>query len=276
MKTFLLPLFLLIFNVSFSQMNLDSLMNELNDPKKYKKAGQVDYLLGKFQQFKSYERNETYDVYLDSLGNLSEYIDLSVVYNVYDYEGRLTKLVGYNGKGGYAYFDYPAIMEIDYKNDTTVETGYNRKSLFSYRTTTIIDEKGRVIEIVDENKDPKHFKRTVNEYSDSLNELITMHYGIDGNLLLDNNGVAFVYQKFDSIDKSFIVEQRFLDTKKKLVDMKPEPNSTGIGCVFSTIYRVIKNGEVFTYYYNSAMEMVCEESDSEPFTLIFSTNNNCR
>lgn len=269
MKTLLTIIFILTSNFVFSQIKLDSLMNELSNPKKYKLTAPVKYMTEDFQRFESTDKKELYDVYLDSTGKLSNYIELSVVYRTLDLQGRQLKTIGYNRDGTYYLWDFPPIKEMIYKKDTTIETNYNYKYMFSSRKTTITDKKDRIIEIIYQDKESNNYDRTINKYNDSLNELTITRYDNNNKLIKDKNGVVFIYQKLDSINKKEIVEQRFLDINNKLVDAKHEFNYTQTGCVFSIIYRKLENNEFVTDYYNSAREHVCTENDSNPGVFIY-------
>jgi hypothetical protein len=226
-------------------------------------------MLVDFQRFESTDKKELYDVCLDSTGKLSNYIELSIVRRTLDSLGRQLKTIGYNKEGKYFLWDFPPITEMIYNKDTTIETHYNHKYIFSSRETKITDKKGRVNEIIYQGKESKNYDRTVNIYNDTLDELTIMHYDNNTNLKQDKNGVVYIYQKFDSINKNDIIEQRFLDINKKLVDNKHEFNNSQTNCIFSVIYRKFEKGEFVTYYYNSNGKIVCEASDSSPFISVY-------
>ena len=46
-----------------------------------------------FQRFESKDKAEIYDLYIDSAGNLNEYIGLATVYKKYDQQKRITKII---------------------------------------------------------------------------------------------------------------------------------------------------------------------------------------
>ncbi len=222
-----------------------------------------------FQRFESRDKGEFYDVYLDSLGKLSSYLDLAIVHRMFNKQGRLMKTIGYGPDGTYSFWDFPPILEIDYRSDTTIETDYNYKYKFLSRKTTINDKWGRATEIIYEEAKDIYFDRTINIYNDSLNEVTIAHYDKSQKLKKDKNGVAFIYRKFDLNGKD-IIEQRFLDIHRKLVDATHEFDHTRTGCIFSIVYRECKKGEWVTNYYNSAGKNMCEEIASSPGVIIYS------
>lgn len=251
-------LLILLCKMSFSQMNMDSLMNHISNSKICKVVGPVKYMTRNFQRFESVDKLQLYDVCLDSTGKLSNYIDLSIVHKTFDEQGRLLKIIGYGPEGTYSFWDFSPITEFIYRNDTTIETEYNYKYKFLSKKTSITDDKKRIIEIFYEDAKSAYFDRTLNTYNDSLNTLTIASYDERNILKKDKNGVAFIYQKFDSNRKN-IIEQQFLDARHKLIDGKHKFDHMQTDCIFSRIYREYEEGAWTSHYYNAAGKEVCEE-----------------
>ncbi|MFT3911933.1 MAG: hypothetical protein QM737_21085 [Ferruginibacter sp.] len=260
MKTLFIPLFILSNLATHAQLNTDSLIHELLYSGKFKHIGPVDYLMKPFQQFKTADGLERYDVCINPGNKLKEYIGLSIVYRQYDAAGRKTKIIGYNKKGEYDYWDFSPITTYTYVKDTTITEEYNHNYILTGRKSEVKDKQERIIETLYYDKDLHLYSRVVKKYNDQLHELLIKYYDGHGNNSPDDFGAAFIIQKFDPTDKESTVEEYFLNEGMKPVDADHRRLVTN-GFMFlnySHIKKQIENGEPHEYYYNSKEELVCE------------------
>ena len=259
MRTTILLYLILIFSNIHGQINLDSLKNQLETSSTWTKTKTVDYLMKSFQRFEKVDHKESFDIYIDSTGHLSEYIGLSAVYKQFDSQNRITKRIGYNLKGGYYLWDYSPIETTEYHNDSTILTHYNFQFILSERVITVKDSKDRIVETLNYDKNLKLYSRIVNEYNDLQNRLLIKTYDGNGKFKANENGVAIRLQKFDSIDRKFIVEERFYDANMNLIDADhSSSNSSGFKCEYSILRREFKNKEERISFFNSKDKLQCE------------------
>jgi hypothetical protein len=265
MKKLLIPIFLLFHSVVFSQINTDSLMNVLLHSKKFKHVGSVGYLMKHFQKFKTTDGLENYDVYMDSRKKLKEYMGLSIVYKQYDKQGRIAKRIGYSLKGKYSLWDYSPIEIMSYSKDTATTEYYNSAYILTDKITEIKDTLGRLIETLEYDKHLNPMSRTVSGYTDSLNEVLIKYYDGQGKFRINSQGVAIRRQKFDTINKKFIIEEYFYDSTMKLVDADHENlgGNNGTSLNYSEIKNHIESGETISSYYNSKGVLICKKSGVE-------------
>ena len=262
----LLPFFLFASNISFSQIDIDSLVNNLKYSKKFQIVDSIQYLTQYFKRFESDDGKEIYDVFLDSGEKIGEYIGLSVVYKQYDSECRNIKIIGYDREGNYDYWDYEPIQITTYLKDSVIVDLYNRFNSFSSRSIKISDFKSRQVESLEFDKDLKLYLKTVFKYIDSSNELLIMTYDGLGLLQPNTEGVTTHYEKFDPGDNDFIKEERFYGSTNNLINanhlIKLGANSfSSIGIDFSTLRRTKLNGEITVSYYDSNGKLVYIEWD---------------
>ncbi|MEO8770411.1 MAG: hypothetical protein ABI402_10015 [Ferruginibacter sp.] len=264
MKQLLIAFFLLLHSICYSQVNTDSLLNELRHSKKYRYDTAIDYLMKKFQRFKSIDGTECYDVCLNKRKKLREYIGLSIAYRQYDKEGRIIKIIGYNLKGAYSYWDFNPIELTTYSGDSTIEDYYNSKYILTGRKTIIKDRSGRITEILWYNENPTLYSRELNIFVDSVNEIVTKYYDGKGAFKPNEFGVSIHLEKFSPVYKEDKIEEYFYDSTMKLVDADHkeifrEDQST---LKYSQIKKEAKDEYPGTFYYNSKGELICRDFSS--------------
>ncbi len=255
MRTTILLYLILIASTSEAQINLDSLRHQLETSNNWTKTKTVDYLMQNFQRFESKDNAEIYDLYIDSAGNLNEYIGLATVYKKYDQQKRITKIIGYNLKGNYSFWDFSPIQLTEYHNDTTIIDDYNSQYLLTGRKISVKDSKDRIIEEQHYDKSLKLYSRVVYDYFDLQNILLQKNYDGNGILKPNKKGVAIKLQIFDN--KKHIIEERFYDSQMNLIDANHDFEDD-TPCKYSILKRKITKKLERTFYYNSKNELQCE------------------
>ena len=114
MKQTLLILSLCLVNVGFSQIkntqiSVDSLLFKINS--NYSKSGKKDYLGEKFTKFETKNKEDRYDLFLDSTNQLNNHIGLSIVHYSYDKLKRIKLIEGFDSIGFRRYWDFPIIQK---------------------------------------------------------------------------------------------------------------------------------------------------------------------
>jgi len=268
MKTTLTILHLLLFPVfTFAQINLDSIKSQIEGSNDWIKTGTIEYLTEPFQRFEKIDSTESYDFYIDSTGNLSEYLGLSGVYKQFDNQNRIIKRIGYNLKGNYYLWDYSPIEITEYHTDTTIVNHYNNQFVLSERVVTIKDSEERVIETIYFDKKLEMNIKTIKEYDDSNNELLTMTFDSNDRIKLNELGVAIKWQKFKTKNWDQIIEERFYDDKMNLVDANHNLSNSNFKCIYSIVKREVKNDKEFISYFNSKGELQCESDGASIWTI---------
>jgi len=262
MKIKILLFFVLFASVAQAQINMDSLKQYLEMSNRWKNTKSVDYLMQPFQRFEIEDKTETYDLFIDSLGNLNELFGVTAVYRKFDQQKRLTKLIGYKLNGNYFYWDYSPIILNEYRQDTTIVDYYDTNFMLTERNITIHDAKERIVEKLVYDSSLKLSSRRVNDYFDRQNMLFLKSYDGNGKLKLDKKGLAVKLQIFD--DKNRIIEERFYDSQMNLIEADHGFEEIS-ACEFSILKRVFSKKEEHVYYYNSKNELVCE---SDMFRII--------
>lgn len=261
-------LFLLLCLTAKAQIDLDSLRQSIENSTTWTKTKTIDYLMQPFQRFETVDKLEKIDLFIDSTGQLNEFIGLTAVYQQFDNQNRITKRIGYNLKGNYYLWDYSPIQTTEYLNDTTIITHYDYQYILTRKETNIKDDKGRTIEELRHDKDLKLYSRKTYNYIDQQKELLVTTFDGDGQIKNDEFGVGIIWQKFDSINR--LIEKRYYDSQMNLVDGEHDwPSSSNIfECKYSILIREYKNNEELTKYYNSKKELQCESDGS----IIWTTN----
>jgi len=246
---------------------LDSLKINVETSSNWTKTKTVDYLMESFQRFETLDQKESLDLYIDSSGYLNEYIGLAGVYKQFDNQNRITKRIGYDLKGDYYLWDYSPIEATEYHNDSTILTRYNFQFILSERVIIIKDSKDRIVETLYYDKNLKLYSRIASEYADLQNELLIITYDGDGKLKSNANGVAIRLEILDSIDREFIVEERFYDANMNLIDADHSSlNSFGFKCEYSILRRELINKEERISYFNSKDKLQCESDGISMWT----------
>ncbi|MCH2231875.1 MAG: hypothetical protein MK105_16185 [Crocinitomicaceae bacterium] len=262
MKKYLIFILILLSSTIYSQVNIDSVMNELLFSGNFHKTDTIPYLTESFYRYRSLDETKSYDVYTDSLDKLNEYVGLSMVYREYDIEGRTTKRIGYNLKGNYYLWDYSPIIHTQYSNDTTTKDYYNYQYVLQERIITIMDSSGRVIETLRFDKNLELSSQITNVYDDSINQVLITSYDGNGKYRPDKLGVSIRLKKYNPNDPNTYLEEYFYDSKMRLIDGDHNNLSSdkGLELKYSQLKRKNEEGDWITSYFNAKGEMICEES----------------
>ncbi|MCB9261776.1 MAG: hypothetical protein H6607_05315 [Flavobacteriales bacterium] len=261
MKRILFILFILTGFQCYSQINMDSLLNELLHSNQYQKIEPTKRLLEEFQRYESTDGQELYEVYFDSTGKLNEYLGLTVSYFLKDKKGRTIKRVGYNLKGEYYLWDLNPITEYKYLGDSTITDYFDSKSKLEYRNLTIVDSQGRIIEKSEFDNQLQLVIKIATFYNDKENEIIVKRIGRGDVLKPNKNGLSIQVKKTDSADSTFVIEEQFLDSNSELIDADHNDLGRGIELKYSYLKRKIQNGETIENYYNVEGVEVCRVID---------------
>lgn len=258
---------------AFSQLNTDSLMKVLHDPGKFTFTQEVKYMTEMFQRFKSNDKNEHYDVYIDSTGNLGEYIGLAIVHEVFDQENRITKRIGYSSKGTYSLWDFEPIMEWSYSKNTKTYSLYDDQYAFQAKYTETRDEKQRLIEEIYEDKNPTYHKKTIHQYDDALHTETISYYDQNGKLKPNENGASIIQLKKDPLTDQ-IIEERFYNQAHRPVDGEHtlfRDSNSRKGCRFCLVqYKKDAYNMNIGYCYNITGTLVCEIEMNPPYSIRYS------
>ncbi|NOQ75502.1 MAG: hypothetical protein GQ574_26065 [Crocinitomix sp.] len=260
MKKNLFIILILLSPNLYSQVSMDSIMDVLLYSKSYRKIDTISYLMKDYVRFESIDETNSYDVYLDSTGKLSEDLGLSMVYKEFDKEGRIIKRIGLNIEGYYSLWDYSPIIHTRYWGDSTTEDHFSRDYSFDERVITIKDSHARKIEVIDYDKNLKIISHQKKVYDDLLNELIISYYDSVGNIKPNNYGVAFHYLRFDPNDYTLFLGEQFFDLEMNLVEADHGHHfpyhEPALG--YSHIKRVKEKDQWVTKYYNLQGKLICE------------------
>ena len=71
-------------------------------------------MTGLFVTYEDNEKLNSYDLFLDSIGNIDEHLRVAIVHKEYDNNNRLIKRVGYGLNGYFNLWDYPPIETKNY------------------------------------------------------------------------------------------------------------------------------------------------------------------
>jgi len=258
MKYLICTFFIFISNYIICQVNVDSIKLYLLQSDNYYKVETTNITQG-FKRYSNKNDLESFDICIDSLNNLNEYINVSVIHKVFDSNGRLLKRIGYDRKGGYALYDFSPILIKSYQRDTIIEEYYNSKEEQTSKKTTILDSLKREIEVIWYKEGNMFESRTKYEYSDANNRLYIKYISENGNLNPNSYGVSILLKQFDSKNSENVIEEWFYDSKMKLVDadhnnLIPENNSLK----YAHIKTVVEEGITYKYFYNSNGDLICE------------------
>lgn len=243
---------------------MDSLMNELITSNNFYRTDTISYLMEPFYRYKSIDGSQSNDIYIDSIGELSDYIGLTMVHKEYDPYERVTKRIGYNLKGNYYLWDYSPIVHWQYATDTIIKDNYNFQYVLEERIETIKDSNDREIETLKFDKDLRLSSRITKTFNDSLNEVLIKRYDSNGNYMPDKLGMSISLKRFDPDNQTSFVEEYFYDSKMKLIDGDHNnlASRDGLELNYSQIKKK-EEGDWVTIYYNSEGEIVCEAAFGE-------------
>jgi len=141
-----LVIILILFNTGiYAQLNLDSLFNEVITLPNFEQSDTIQYLRESAIRYERKDGSETFDFFLDSVGNLEEYIGLCAIHTMYDSPGRVTKRIGYNLAGNYYLWHFSPIALTNYRATSTQVDYLNYLNNPTDTTVTIHDSRDRQI-----------------------------------------------------------------------------------------------------------------------------------
>ena len=250
-------LLLLISQNLYSNINTDSLYNQLKNEKKFYKPQKVSWQIDSFYLFTSIDSTENFLVFLDQSNNLSSSLDLCILYRKFDLKKRLLKMIGYSKDGRYSYWDFSPIVEKKYNGDTTIESFFDSKYVLNSTNTKIVDKKGRIVCDINESFNPRFFIKTKYIYTDKKNEVYISKYDSLDKIIIDKNGVAYIKKESTDTNEIYIVTQTYLDITNKLVDANHKIDFKDIKFSFSKFIKEV-NYSIGAHYefYNKKNEAV--------------------
>lgn len=212
-------IFLLLISsaqISNAQIAMDSLMSELN--MNFSVEGTKSYLMENFTCFESKNGKDRFDVCLDSLDQLQEYIGLSVVHYSFDDANRLTLIEGFNRSGQRSYWDFPAVTTFTYINDTLV-TDMNRliREACKCELTSVLSNV--MIEKEFYLSSDSVYNRT-RYFVTSQDSLFKLRFtkNLNHRICRQDDNSYYILRQFDSAKSRNIVQERYYDEKLKLVN----------------------------------------------------------
>ena len=250
----------------FGQIDVDSLVHEVKTNRVYIITDTINYLTGLFVRYEDNEKLNSYDLFLDSIGNIDEHLRVAIVHKEYDNNNRLIKRVGYGLNGYFNLWDYPPIETKNYYSDSTITDIFNHNYELRKRTIVIKDSRNRENKILEYDETLRLKKITTFEFNDNKGTLTISTFN-DKNQHIENKlGVAKTFIRFDRDSEGVILEQIFYNSENEKVDanhlhsLRFKSNvMDNINCVFSYLLREEdkeSKGHI-TKYFDSKGELKC-------------------
>lgn len=251
--------FLMVSSFSEAQLSMDSLLTVVNNS--YAKTGSQKYLVESFTHFESVDKRDRYDLFLDSTGNLQEYIGLSVVHYGFDERNRITLIEGFSSSGERSYWDFPPVTTFRYVSDTLVpEMNRIRNELNNSQNSELLSNVSIIRELY---RNTAYNKTRIKVYSSDSTMKLAFVVCPDGQICnRKSKEVAYIFREYDKTDKTIIGEYRY-NSKLKLVDgHHPVFTSENVAVRSSSksyaySIRELKDGKLNTIrYYNRKGKLV--------------------
>ena len=242
-----------------AQISVDSLLSITNTS--FSKTGTREYLSETFTIFKSENKKERYDIFLDSTNQLSEYIGLSIVHYSFDELNRIILIEGFSSKGVRSYWDFPVIQIFRYVSDTVVVQMNNIKNEICKCQS--LDTLSDVV--ITKEKTIERIYDKVRISVSSKDSMMKLAYAIcsNGKVCQRGENAYYVYHEFGGKRKKKITQERYYDNELRLVNGKHDVHTTENSAYsVSTIpyaysIRELEEGEIETInFYNKKGKLV--------------------
>ncbi len=247
-------------------MNMDSLHHAILHSETYSKSSDQKSIKKPFQKFENSEKDETYNVCLDSNGRFFDYINVAVIYKKFDSEGRIIKRIGYDLRGNYSLLDCSPIEISQYIGDSIIHDYYNSLYEQTERTISIEDSKHRIIDYISYDKNLELVKHQSTKYND--NQIVITTKDSNGNLYPNSSGAAITEITMDLKDNTIIQEIKFYTVDHFLIDAEHShfKKTTDLPILNPGIpYSIVKfnreKGSLLFQYFNSLGNLVCDMSE---------------
>lgn len=253
--------------VVFGQINIDSLKNGLDEYIKVKSTNQYKTWTDYNIKYLNKDSLKVYEIFYDSNGEIkNDAFDIAIYHYKYDEKNRCIESYYFNETGKLQFSDSPPIQRIFYDdNDKIIRIDYfgvNHRffSRFEYE----YDEFNRETKLrwIDKNNEIK--KEVHTKYRQGGKVLLRKTTDKNGELILNYNGSAILYEVYETTERKKLVELRFLDKDEQLIMIKN--HDIDVPYSYKTYTWGLRDDMVFVKYYDINSNKVFEGWHDIPVT----------